>query len=126
MNKTLALISLAFLLAACDRTKIAPALSTNLSAIRAGATSILIKVHVQNQRDTPTVPLDVEVTAQPRQPSGWGEPVRVIHPAPFVLNKHEFRDLQTTLVTSAGARATLTVHEAQRGLTVAVKTATAE
>jgi hypothetical protein len=50
----------------------------------------------------------------------------VIHPAPFVLNHQEARDLQTSLVTSNGVRATLTVKEAERGLTVVQKTATIE
>jgi hypothetical protein len=121
-----ALILLVFVLAACDKEKIAPRLSTGITAERTSPTSVLIKVRVQNERDTATVPLDVEVTAEPRLQSGWGEPVRVIHPVPFVLNKHESRDLQTTLVTSAGARATLTVREAERGLTVVVKTATVD
>jgi hypothetical protein len=121
-----ALILLIFALAACDKEKIAPRLTATITAQRTSPTSVLIKVHVGNERDTATVPLDVEVSAEPRQPSGWGEPVRVIHPVPFVLNKHESRDLQTMLVTSAGARATLTVREAERGLTVVTRIAAVE
>jgi len=121
----LTLLALA-MLASCDRSKIAPQLTATIAAQRNSPTSVLIKVHVGNERDTATVPLDVEVTAEPRQPSGWGEPVRVIHPVPFVLNKHESRDLQTTLVTSAGVRATLTVREAERGLIVVRTTSTTD
>ena len=121
-----ALIFLLFALAACDRGKIAPQLSATLTAQRSSPTSVLIKVHVRNERDTASVPLDVEVTAAPRRPSGWGAPIRVIHPAPFVLNKHESRDLETTLITSSGARAMLTVREAERGVTVMTKTAAVE
>jgi len=126
MIRILALSSLAFVLAACDRAKIAPELTTSLAATRTSATSVLIKVHVRNDRDTASVPLDVEVTAEPRTPAAWGQPVRVIHPVPFVLNKHESRDLETTMITSTGARATLSIHEAERGRSVVTKTAVVE
>ena len=125
MTRTLALISL-LLLAACDRAKIAPQLAATITAQRSSPTSVLIKIHVQNRRDTATVPLDVEVTAAPHQPAGWGEPVRIIHPVPFVLNKHESRDLRTTLVTSSGVRAALTIREAERGLIVVRMAATTD
>jgi len=121
-----ALMMLIIVLAACDKEKIAPQLTAIVTARRSSPTSILIKVHVRNERDTASVPLDVEVTAEAHRPTGWGETVRVIHPVPFVLNRHESRDLQTTLVTSTGARATLTVREAERGLTVVRATSTTD
>jgi hypothetical protein len=122
----LPIVLLIALAAACDRSKISPQLTTAVTIQRTNPAALLVKVHVKNDGERATVPLDVEVTAEPRQPSGWGPPVRVIHPVPFVLNHQEARDLQTLLVTSTGARATLTVKEAERGLTVATRTATIE
>ncbi|MGA2186041.1 MAG: hypothetical protein ABSH47_23750 [Bryobacteraceae bacterium] len=112
------LVLLIALASACDRSKISPQLTTAITIQRTGATAVQIKVHLKNDGDRATVPLDVEVTAAP--------PRSVIHPAPFVLNHQEARDLQTSLVTSNGVRATLTVKEAERGLTVVQKTATIE
>ncbi|MGD0619753.1 MAG: hypothetical protein ABSB67_19060 [Bryobacteraceae bacterium] len=126
MKKAILLVIAMALLAACDRTKIAPRLDTAIQVQRTGPTAVLIKAHVKNLRNRGTVPLDVEVTAEPKEPSGWGSPVRVIHPAPFVLNDKEARDLTTTLVTTTGVRATLIVKEAERGWLVVTKTAQAE
>lgn len=115
--RTTLLILLIALSTACKNSDIGPHLNANLALQRTGPTTVLIKVHVKNLGARATVPLDVEVTA-PSQP--------VIHPAPFVLNHDEARDLQTSLVGSIGLRATLTVKEAERGLTVVTKTVTLE
>jgi hypothetical protein len=116
--RTTLLALLIALAPACDRAKIAPHLTTDITVQRTGPTAVLIKVHVKNEGDRGTVPLDVEVTTAPNQP--------VIHPAPFVLNRQEVRVLETSLATSAAVRATLTVKEAERGLTVVTKTAKAK
>ncbi|MGA3025360.1 MAG: hypothetical protein ABSF98_11355 [Bryobacteraceae bacterium] len=104
--------------AACDRAKISPHLSADITIQRTSPAVVRIKVHVKNDGERATVPLDVEVTAGPER--------LVMHPVPFVLNHQETRDLETSLATSAGVRATLTVKEAERGLTVVTKTATIE
>ena len=116
--RTSLLVLLIALASACDHSKISPQLTTAITIQRTNPTTVLVKVHVKNDGDRATVPLDVEVTAAPRQ--------SVIHPAPFVLNHQEARDLQTSLMTSTGVRATLTVKEAERGVTVVTKTATIE
>jgi len=116
--RTTLLVLLIALGAACDSAKISPHLTTAITVQRANPTTVLIKVHVKNDGDRATVPLDVDVTTAPHQP--------VIHPAPFVLNHQEVRDLTASLATSTAVRATLTVKEAERGLTVATKTAAAE
>jgi len=126
MSGAIPLVIAIVLLAACDRSKIAPRLTTAIDVQRTGPTAVSIKAHVKNLHNRGTVPLDVEVLAQPKQASGWGSRVRVIHPAPFVLNDKESRDLTTTLVTTTGVRATLIVKEAERGLLVVTKTAQAE
>jgi hypothetical protein len=126
MKRAILLVTAIALLAGCDRSKIAPRLDTAIEVQRTGPTAVSIKAHVKNLHNRGTVPLDVEVTAEPKQASGWGSPVRVIHPAPFVLNDRESRDLTTTLVTTTGVRATLIVKEAERGWLVVKKTASAD
>ena len=42
------------------------------------------------------------------------------------MNHQEVRELDKSLVTSTAVRATLTVREAERGFTVATKSATVE
>jgi hypothetical protein len=116
--RTTLLVLLIALAPACDRSQIGPRLTATIEVQRTAATAVRIKVHVKNNGDRATVPLDVEVTVAPKQP--------VIHPVPFVLNHQESRDLETSLVTSSSVRATLTVKEAERGLTVLTKTATLE
>jgi hypothetical protein len=116
--RTTLLVLLIALVPACDSSKIAPHLSTDITLKRTNPTTVLIKVHVKNLGDRGTVPIDVEVSTAPRHP--------VIHPAPFVLNGHEVRDIETSLTASTGVSATLNVKEAERGLPVANKTATIE
>ncbi len=86
MTRAILVVAAIALLAACDRSKIAPRLTTAIDVQRTGPTAVSIKAHVKNLRNRGTVPLDVEVTAEPKRASGWGPAVRVIHPAPFVLN----------------------------------------
>jgi hypothetical protein len=102
----------------CDSSKISPHLSTDITLKRTNPTTVLVKVLVKNLGDRGTVPIDVEVTTAPQNP--------VIHPAAFVLNHQEVRELDKSLVTSTAVRATLTVREAERGFTVATKSATVE
>lgn len=116
--RTMPLALLIALTCACDSGKISPHLSTNITLQRTNPTTVLVDVHVKNDGDRGTVPIDVEVTTASHQP--------VIHPVPFVLNHQEVRELKTSLVTSTAVRATLTIKEAERGLTVATKTATVE
>ena len=108
------LVLLIALTVACDRSKIAPHISASLTMQRSTATDVVVKVRLKNTGSRATVPLEVEVTA-------GGLPV--IHPVPFVLNHGETRDLQTEVMASSGARATLVVKEAERGRLVAKKTA---
>jgi hypothetical protein len=110
------------LLGACDRANIAPWLSTGLDVKQAGANRAAILVHVKNEKSRGTVPIDVQVTAEPRTAAGWGVPVTVIHPAPFVLNGQESRDIRALVPASSALRCTLTVKEAERGLPVATRT----
>jgi hypothetical protein len=106
------------LTAACDSSKISPHLSADITLQRTSPAAVLIKVHVKNDGDRGTVPIDVEVTTGQQQP--------VIHPAAFVLNHQEVRELKTSVASSMPVRATLTVREAERGLTVVTKTASVE
>jgi hypothetical protein len=117
VTTTLLVLLMAFA-TACDSADIGPHLTTTIALQRTGAGATLIKVHVKNESDHATVPLDIEVTTAPGSP--------VMHPVPFVLNHGEVRDLQTSLATSSAVRATLIVKEAERGLIVVTKSAALE
>ncbi len=120
MRRTTLLILL--LLSACDRSNIAPRLTTSIDVKPTDADHAALLVHVRNEKNRGTVPIDVQVTAEPKTPAGWGTPVTVIHPAPFVLNRQEARDIRTIVPSAGGMRFTLKVKEAERGLPVATKT----
>ncbi len=111
------------LLAACDRSNIAPRLTTSIVVKHTEANHAMILVHVKNEKNRGTVPIDVQVTAEPKTTEGWGTPVTVVHPAPFVLNRKEARDIRTVVPASPAMRFTLKVKEAERGLPVTMKTA---
>jgi len=113
--RTTFLMLLLALATACENSNITPHLSTDLTLRRTDPTTVSIVVHVKNDGDRGTVPIDVAVTTGATQP--------VIHPAAFVLNHQEVRELKTSLTTTASVQATLTVKEAERGLIVVTKTA---
>jgi hypothetical protein len=116
--RTTLLVLLLALTSACNNPDISPHLTTDITLQRINPRTVLVKVHVKNDGDRATVPIDVEVATEARQP--------VIHPAAFVLNHQEVRTLETSLATTTGVRAVLTVKEAERGLMVVTKTATLE
>ena len=105
-------------LGACDRGQIGPRLTVDLRLQRSGPRDMLVRAHVKNEGDRATVPLNVTVTA--------GDGTLLLHPVPFVLNHGEVRDLQTSVLGPVSLKATLKVSEAERGLTVATRTATLE
>ncbi len=73
-------------------------------------------LRVKNLEDRATTPLSPEVVVQTRTGSSWDKPVSEIHPAPFVLNKKEQRDILKVVHTSADlVRATVTIKEQESG-----------
>jgi len=77
---------------------------------------VWLMLRIKNLEDRATTPIAPEVVVQTRTGSTWDKPVAQIHPAAFVLNKQEQRDIFKVLHTSAGlVRATLTVKEQENG-----------
>lgn len=73
-------------------------------------------LRIKNLEDRATTPLTPQVMVQTRTGSAWDKPVAEIHPAPFVLNKKEQRDIMKVLHTNADVmRATVTVKEQESG-----------
>ncbi len=116
--RTILIAVLTVMLVSCSNPSIQPRLSTDIKMKRRDAGTVVITVHVKNDGDRATVPIDVAVTTATGQ--------TVIHPAAFVLNHQEVRELKTSVNTAAAVQATLTVKEAERGLVVVTQTATVE
>ena len=73
-------------------------------------------LRIKNLEDRATTPLAPEVIVQTRSGSSWDKPVSQIHPAAFVLNKQEQRDIFKVLHTGADlVRATVTIKEQETG-----------
>ena len=102
----------------CSNSAISPHLDAEIILKRTSPTTVLIRTRLKNLGERATVPIDVEVTA-----SNQGS---VIHPAAFVLNRKETRELDKSIESPAPVHATLVVKEAERGLTVVTKTAGAQ
>ena len=73
-------------------------------------------LRIKNLEGRATTPIAPEVIVQTRTGAAWDKPVSQIHPAAFVLNKQEQRDIFKVLHTNADVvRATLTIKEQENG-----------
>ena len=111
------------LLGACGET-ITPKVSSNLEMKRNAAGGVAITLVLTNERDMATVPLMVAVYAfEPGTPDAH-KPEPVIHPAPFVLNRHESRTMTAEINTPLPVVAELSVKESERGILLVAQTKT--
>lgn len=93
-----------------------PRISTTLEITRKSNDVVLVMLRIKNLEDRATTPLAPEVVVQTRTGATWDKPVSQIHPAAFVLNRREQRDIFKVLHTGADfLRATLVVKEQQTG-----------
>ncbi len=123
---TLPLAVTALALAAGCGDAITPKVSANLDVRRNASGRVAMKLEVRNETDRPTVPLFVEVDAfEPGTPGG-NRPTPVIHPAPFVLNRHESRTLTAEMDTQGEVLAQLSVKESERGILLQAQTKTVD
>ena len=113
MTKTfLFAIGLAFL-SACAKP---PKLDVTLSLDQQKPDLIFVKVKVVNTEDRATVPINIELTGQAEANGRWEKSDTLLHPAAFVLNKKEQREItKFWRVTADAARTTLTVKEQESG-----------
>jgi hypothetical protein len=94
----------------------APKLDVSLSLDKPSADLIFVKVKVVNTEDRATVPIAIEVTGQSETNGQWDKVSTLLHPAAFVLNKKEQREItKVWRVPADAARTTLTVKEQERG-----------
>jgi hypothetical protein len=93
-----------------------PKLDVSLKLEKQSSGVIFVRVKVTNTENRATVPIAVEVTGQAETNGHWDKPSSLLHPAAFVLNKNELREITKLWRVSAdAARTTLTVKEQESG-----------
>ena len=111
--KTFLLLLVVLSLTGCAK---APKLDVTLSLDKQSADLIFVKVKVINTEDRATVPIAIEVTGQAETNGHWDKSSTLLHPAAFVLNRKEQREItKLWRVPADAARTTLTVKEQERG-----------
>ena len=93
-----------------------PKLVISLTLDKQQADLIFVKVKVVNTEDRATVPIAIELTGQAETNGHWDKPSSLLHPAAFVLNRKELREItKFWRVPADAARTTLTVKEQESG-----------
>ena len=101
------------LLAGCAQP---PRLATSLDIQKKSDDLVLVKLQINNLEDRPTVPISVELTGQARTGNQWSKPETLLHPAAFVLNRKEQREITKLWhVSPEAVRTTLVVKEQENG-----------
>jgi hypothetical protein len=111
--KTFLLAAVVLSLTGCAKP---PNLNISLTLDKQQADLIFVKVKVVNMDDRATVPIAIELTGQVETNGHWDKPSSLLHPAAFVLNKRELREItKFWRVPADAARTTLTVKEQESG-----------
>jgi hypothetical protein len=111
--KLLALMIVLLALGGCAHQ---PQLATSLDIQRSSDELVLVKLKVTNLEDRVTVPIALELTGQARANGQWSKPEALLHPAAFVLNRKEQREVTKLWRVQADAvRTTLIVKEQENG-----------
>lgn len=113
MMKTFLLLLVVLSLSSCSKP---PKLDVSLTLDKQNAGLIFVKVKVVNTEDSATVPIAIELAGQAETNGHWDKSTTLLHPAAFVLNKKEQREITKLWRVSAdAARTTLTVKEQESG-----------
>jgi hypothetical protein len=113
MKRLFLILAAAWMLVSCAKP---PKLDVSLSLEKQKPDLIYVKVKVVNTENRATVPIAVEVTGQAESNGHWEKADTLLHPAAFVLNKNEQREItKFWRVTADAARTTLTVKEQESG-----------
>jgi hypothetical protein len=113
MMKTFLLLLVLIGLTGCSKP---PKLDVTLTLDKQNANLIFVKVKVVNTEDRATVPIAIEITGQAQSNGHWDKVSSLMHPAAFVLNKREQREItKLWRVPADAARTTLTVKEQENG-----------
>jgi hypothetical protein len=93
-----------------------PKLDVTLSLDKQRDDLIFVKVKVVNTEDKATVPIAIQVDGESRSNGHWEKSSTLLHPAAFVLNRKEQREItKLWRVPADAARTTLTVKEQESG-----------
>jgi hypothetical protein len=91
-------------------------LSTSLNVQKKSDELILVTMKVANLENSVTTPIALEVTGQARTGGHWSKPETLLHPAAFVLNRNEQREITKFWKIQADAvRTTLVIKEQETG-----------
>jgi PBP1b-binding outer membrane lipoprotein LpoB len=109
----LALLVAVLVLVGCTHP---PQLATSMDVQKQSDDLVVVKLKVANLEDHATVPLNIELTGQAEKNGHWDKSNSLLHPAAFVLNAKEQRDITKFWRIQADAvRTTLIVKEQERG-----------
>jgi hypothetical protein len=93
-----------------------PQLSTSLDVRQESDGVILLKLKVTNLEDRVTVPIAIDLSGQSEINGHWEKASSLLHPAAFVLNRKEQREITKQWKIQADAiRTTLVVREQETG-----------
>ena len=93
-----------------------PQVATSLDVQKSSDGLVLVKLKVTNLEDRVTVPIALELTGQARTNDQWSKPEVLLHPAAFVLNRKEQREITKLWRVQADAvRTTLALKEQETG-----------
>jgi hypothetical protein len=111
--KLLVLMLLLLALCGCAHP---PQIATSLDIQKSSNDLVLVKLKVTNLEDRVTVPIAIELSGQARTNGQWSKPETLLHPAAFVLNRKEQREITKLWRVQADAvRTTLIVKEQETG-----------
>ncbi len=111
--KLLSLMTLLLALAGCAHP---PQLATSLDLHKQPDGAILLKLKVTNLEDRVTVPIAIDLSGQSEANGHWEKASTLLHPAAFVLNRKEQREITKLWRVQADAvRTTLVVREQETG-----------
>ena len=93
-----------------------PQIATILDVQKSSDGLVLVKLKVTNLEDRVTVPIALELTGQARTNDQWSKSEVLLHPAAFVLNRKEQREITKLWRVQADAvRTTLLLKEQETG-----------
>ena len=93
-----------------------PQVITALDIQKSADGLVLVKLKVTNLEDRVTVPIALDLSGQARTNGQWSKPETLLHPAAFVLNRKEQREItKLWRVPAEGVRTTVTLKEQENG-----------
>jgi hypothetical protein len=104
---------LLLVLAGCARP---PQISTSLNIQKKSDELVFVTLKVVNLDNSVTTPIAIELTGQARTAGHWDKPSTLLHPAAFVLNRKEQREItKLWRIKADSVRTTLVIKEQENG-----------